>query len=1614
MPLTLASALERHAQEDNPPNSSQIVYVTNGVSVGVSHAALLGDATRMLRALHSAGVKKGDGVVLVVENLRVHHQIFWGCVLGGVIPVTLPVPNVYDHQNAAVAKLIHTYRILSQTQTTVLISDTALSSERLASLTTPRMLSLSFTDLVSGSPKSEEGDRIDILPSDVAFYQLTSGSTGCPKVIQEKHEGVISHVANTQRKLGYTAEWVFLNWLPFDHVVPLLNFHCAAVLVGCTEIQMPTSEVLADPLLWLDALERFQVSYSWSPNFGFNSVARACAERGARRKWDLSSVRVLMNAGEQVTDTVCRAFLDATGLECRVLVPAFGMAETCTCITYNCEFSAKDGLRGTHVIDKGSLHARLEEVPGAAGAGRDVDSAKFVDLGAPCDGVELRICGSDDAVLPEMRIGRLQVRGAITTPGYLSNPGANAELLQAGGWLETGDLGYLCEGRLFLTGRAKEQIVIRGANIYCYEIEDCIASRVAGVRPSFVAVTSTYSASLGTEELLLFFTPVDETGLLGPKRSDVEVTHLRQLIGELMACVSRNFGIAVAQAVPVSQANFRKTTGGKIQRRQFKVEYEGGQHDGIIQALQEPAAGGAGPRSTGGEGDLAVHRQVWVSSNDTGGHGDLEKAALPSAVLVLDLQDRTVSAALGRLGVAVTTVTLPEWPPSEAQIYAVWEAVGAALSPAHHPQIEGVVFGWPLTALQGSAEGAMPAESDLASWLLHQLAGLADCLNAPPLAARTATGPEGAVKGSNSLWLWVLTHAAVVLPHDTGPQHYVGMQIGAPIIGAAHALLSECPRLELVRHADLELSDTAMIDEALRQLLCGACAPCGRTQQLAWRGEQWWRAELEWMGTSAQPDDPSGAVGSELHDLALAAPGRLYVVTGGLGGVGLELGRMLLQAGKNRLLIIGRCSESEAERRLASAEMAEAYQSGRLLYIISDLDSVDTLTNILYEAVAWAGLKLGGVFHLAGVFASVPLAEIDLVRCRDNLFAKVDGSINLHLAVTALCARTMPRADDEPQAAANHTDLGEVEFVHFGSAVAFTGGFGRALYAAACAFQWTFAEWQRRQGLSRARTLGWCQWQGAGMGAFTPSPGQAFDAAEPGRLLRQLRAECLGPPRDVLVGLREHHPAVAAHLPSDMRPRGVEDEPGTSGEDGDDVERALRKIWSHILEVVAPRPGVRFMSAGGHSVAAVRMSAAIKEAFGVSLPPGELFNSDPTLAEMGARIQGLQRGDAARSEGDLATAASDGERDIQAQPSGHGFDEAALDTLLSSLVIGNTSSTSKYKCHGAVVYAYRHGQVLHKAWGSADVAGRQPMSTSNILRMESLTMFVVGALMEILMDEGYFGLDDLVADWLPAFGEKRYVAFSIKKEDYFKLPASPEVKGAVLHPIRKEVHYYGKMPVSRQLTVQDCLAEATGLPYFLWSCPFGGFGNVKYHLGYALVLEAFPQWRDAGGHPGRISHSMTLEDYVNCVARLPHITEPGSFEYGQGMTIASRIAEVAWERRHGAFKPFSSILRERLLHPLGMRDSFYFTADPSQAARVVDLLYSYSAQEHALRIPSHAHGHYHTEQATHAPGGTLTLGSRSAPAPPRPRRALPMPPTGPCVPIHPGVTEVGCTLPCCR
>ncbi|EOD08800.1 hypothetical protein EMIHUDRAFT_57768, partial [Emiliania huxleyi CCMP1516] len=144
--------------------------------------------------------------------------------------------------------------------------------------------------------------------SDVLFYQLTSGSTGVPKVIPETHAAVIHHIRSTaQGCAALPGEETSLNWLPFDHVVPILTYHFADAYLGRAAVQLPTDEVIADPLAWLRSLAAHRVTHSWSPNFGFKLAASALREGGldataARESLgDLSCVRRLMNAGEQVT-----------------------------------------------------------------------------------------------------------------------------------------------------------------------------------------------------------------------------------------------------------------------------------------------------------------------------------------------------------------------------------------------------------------------------------------------------------------------------------------------------------------------------------------------------------------------------------------------------------------------------------------------------------------------------------------------------------------------------------------------------------------------------------------------------------------------------------------------------------------------------------------------------------------------------------------------------------------------------------------------------------------------------------------------------------------------------------------------------------------------------------------------------------------------------------------------------------------------------------------------------------------------------------------------------------------------------------------------------------------
>merc|ERR1712217_122381 len=226
--------------------------------------------------------------------------------------------------------------------------------------------------------------------------------------------------------------------------------------------------------------------------------------------------------------------------------PSFGMAEACTCMTYNSRF----GMRS------------------AARLGRST----FVNLGPPVPGVEIRIADDTDQTLPEEVVGRFQIRGAVITPGYWKNAEANTEAFVGDDWFNSGDIGFIKDGELYLTGREKEMIIIRGANFYCYEIED-VVNALPSVTPTFTAAVSSHDPITGTEGLAIFFVPRNSGNVQSFTDEPPEC------IREVRSVLVRHIGLTPSHVVPLRIEEFPKTTSGKIQRSQLAKALKAGEFD---------------------------------------------------------------------------------------------------------------------------------------------------------------------------------------------------------------------------------------------------------------------------------------------------------------------------------------------------------------------------------------------------------------------------------------------------------------------------------------------------------------------------------------------------------------------------------------------------------------------------------------------------------------------------------------------------------------------------------------------------------------------------------------------------------------------------------------------------------------------------------------------------------------------------------------------------------------------------------------------------------------------------------------------------------------------------
>lgn len=507
--------------------SADICFLDDeGSETTLTYAQLLDHAARVLGGMRAAGVAPGETVILQVAEPAALLAAFWACVLGGFLPMPVNAGATADQRATAPELLRRVWQGYGRPKVV-----TGPGQEIAAAVAAdPRWQRARVGDTDRLGAAGPETVWHRAAPDDPAVLLLTSGSTGVPKAVTLTHRNVLSRTAATVRANRLGAATRSFNWMPLDHVGGLVMFHVRDVHLGCYQVHAGIEWVLGDPLRWLEAVDRHRADTTWAPNFAFGLINDQ-ADRLAGSPWDLSCLRYIMNGGEAVRSGVVRRFLELLaplGLPRDAMWPGWGMSETSAGVA-DCEFWEVD-------------------------AGDD----RYVPVGRPQPGTALRVVDEHDRVVPAGTTGRLQVSGACVTSGYYRNPGQN-RLAFTEGWFRTGDLAYVRDGVLTVTGRADDVIELGGTACHGHEIEARV-EELDAVVPSYTVACLVPGPESGSEELAVFFHP-----RAGTDPADAA----RQVRDQ----VARTLGVTVAHAVPVAREDVPKTGIGKLRRAQLRERF---------------------------------------------------------------------------------------------------------------------------------------------------------------------------------------------------------------------------------------------------------------------------------------------------------------------------------------------------------------------------------------------------------------------------------------------------------------------------------------------------------------------------------------------------------------------------------------------------------------------------------------------------------------------------------------------------------------------------------------------------------------------------------------------------------------------------------------------------------------------------------------------------------------------------------------------------------------------------------------------------------------------------------------------------------------------------------
>lgn len=551
---TFSAALDYAAQGTAGFN----IYNGRGQLIeALPYSHLRTQALETARRLLGTGLEPGDRVAIVAESDGDFARIFFGCQYAGLVPAPLPLPIAFGGRESYIGTLRG--MIAAAGARAVIVPDLigSWTDEIIAGLdltfggAPSALMAMAVPDLELPTPATE----------DLSYLQFSSGSTRFPMGVAVTQQAGMANaraIARDGLQVRETGDRC-VSWLPLYHDMGLVGFFLTPLTCQLTVDLLPTREFARRPHVWLDLISRNRGTIAYSPSFGYE----LCARRPVSNDLDLSCWRIAGIGGDMIRHHILENFSErfaSVGFSANAFVASYGMAEATLAIS----FAPLDQGIKTDTID-----LRRLESEGMAHPSNDPSHAlrTFVLCGEALPEHRIEIRDPEGNILSDRHIGMVYVRGPSLMCGYFGREQETNDVLDAKGWLNTGDLGYMLDGQVVITGRAKDLIIINGRNIWPQDLEWSAEKEIGSLRSRDVAV---FSVDAETGESVVALVQCRAT-------NEAERERLRE---ETASLFRRQHGVEV-NVILVPPHTLPQTSSGKLTRARAKAMLLAGQFEPV-------------------------------------------------------------------------------------------------------------------------------------------------------------------------------------------------------------------------------------------------------------------------------------------------------------------------------------------------------------------------------------------------------------------------------------------------------------------------------------------------------------------------------------------------------------------------------------------------------------------------------------------------------------------------------------------------------------------------------------------------------------------------------------------------------------------------------------------------------------------------------------------------------------------------------------------------------------------------------------------------------------------------------------------------------------------------